>query len=204
VAAYTVAIGALTNVGRRETLMRFRTDHERHVADLTRVIRRLGGTPVDRAAGAPGPFAAALTDRGAGGDAVVMRAFKAHEGRVCEAYTRAATHAAAWPEDAAEAAAAGADDEALHYEWVADQIDTLGGPTETPATPVTRAAEVVQSRLASVRARLPERIVPRIPSRLAQRLPARPSNRAIAVGAIAVGVGFLLTAAIGTSLRRRR
>src|SRR5436853_7628485 len=53
VEAYTLAIGALANLGRRETVMRFRADHERHIAELTRVIRRYGGTPV------PGPLAAA-------------------------------------------------------------------------------------------------------------------------------------------------
>jgi hypothetical protein len=214
VEAYTIAIGALTNIGRRETVMNFRADHERHIATLTRIVRALGGTPVERAHVTTGPFKLAMQGLGAhGGDGAVILAFKTNEAQVCEKYTRAATHAAEWPAEIAEAVTDGADDEARHYEWATDQLASLGVPPESAgarAARAARAAETVQARLADG-AEAVERggrrgleAVRRGASALRERLPERPSNRVLTVGAIAAGVSFLLTAAIGASLRRRR
>ena len=212
VAAYTIAIGALTNVGRRETVMRFRADHERHIATLTRIVRALGGTPTEAAHVTTGPFKLAMQGLGAlgGGDPAVILAFKTNEAQVCEKYTRAATHAAEWPDEMAAAVADGADDEARHYEWAADQLASLGVPPASPTARVARVAETMQARLADG-AEAVERggrrgldAVRRGASALRERLPERPSNRVLTVGAIAAGVSFLLTAAIGASLRRRR
>jgi hypothetical protein len=213
--AYTIAIGALTNVGRRETVMRFRADHERHIADLTRVILRLGGTPVERAHVASGPFKLAMQALGAmGSDRAVMLAFKTNEAQVCEKYTRAATHATEWPEAISEIVSGAADDEARHYEWAADQLATLGVSPESVAGRATRAAETVQARLANgVEAaerhgrrglEAARRGAAALRERLPERMPQRPSNRVLAVGAIAAGVGFLVTTAVARALRARR
>ncbi|HLL46402.1 MAG TPA: DUF2383 domain-containing protein, partial [Longimicrobiaceae bacterium] len=45
VGAYTLAIQALPTDAHRDTLVRFREDHERHVAELTELVRRYGGAP---------------------------------------------------------------------------------------------------------------------------------------------------------------
>src|SRR3712207_6104827 len=63
VEAYTLTISALANVGRRETVLRFRADHERHIADLTRLIARHGGTPA-AAPHASGAFKLAMQKLG--------------------------------------------------------------------------------------------------------------------------------------------
>jgi bacterioferritin (cytochrome b1) len=212
VEAYTIAIAALTNVGRRETVMRFRADHERHITRLTQIVRALGGTPVERGHVTSGPFKAAMQALGslAGGDGAVILAFKTNEAQVCEKYTRAATHAAEWTDEIAEAVTEGADDEARHYDWAVDQLATLGVAPESATARAARAAETVQARFADGAEAL-ERggrrgldAVRRGASRVRERLPERPSNRVLAVGAIAAGVSFILTAALGASLRRRR
>ena len=46
VGAYTLAISALRDRNLRNTLIGFRQDHERHIADLVDLIRARGGLPV--------------------------------------------------------------------------------------------------------------------------------------------------------------
>jgi hypothetical protein len=218
VESYGVAIRALTNVGRRETVMRFRSDNERHVADLTRLIRRGGGVPVDVSGTNGGPLTRAMQEAGGyGGDRAVIAAFKANVAHTSERYTRAATQAGAWPEDVRDCLAAAADDEARHYEWAEDQLESLE-VADSPTARVSRAVDAVQSRLSDGAGRI-ERGAARgleaarrgasaVRARLPERLPAalteRPSNRALAVGAIAAGVSFAITLALSATQRRRR
>jgi plasmid stability protein len=151
---------------------------------------------------------------GIGGDREVMLAFKVNEAQGCEKYTRAATHAGEWPEEVREILTTAADDEARHYEWAESQLETLGVEPESAAGRATRKVERVQARLADAAEALEHggrrglsaarRRAAEVRARLPERLPERPSNRALAVGAIAAGVGFLVTAALGTALRDRR
>jgi rubrerythrin len=214
--AYTVAITALANVGRRETVLRFRADHQRHIADLTRLIGRYGGTPAPTPH-ASGAFKLAMQKLGnLGTDREVMLAFKANEAQACEKYTRAATHAATWPDDVRDMISTAADDEARHYEWAEDQLDTLGVPPGSVAGRVAAAAEKLHGRLAdgleaaetqgrrgldaarrgvaSARERLPE--MPEL------TLPERPSGRALGVALVAAGIGFAVTALLARRSRR--
>src|SRR3982751_2422237 len=45
IGAYDEAISNIAEAPIKEQLMRFRGDHERHVLDLSAVVRRLGGDP---------------------------------------------------------------------------------------------------------------------------------------------------------------
>ena len=49
VGAYTEAIDSLeTMPSVRDPLLRYRGDHERHILDLSAVVRRLGGKPSEK------------------------------------------------------------------------------------------------------------------------------------------------------------
>ena len=91
VQAYTIAIENLENESARSTLMEFRADHERHITDLTRVIRQHDGIPLELAHIPTGAFKAAVQRIGAAGnDRSILLAFKANEGQAMEKYRRAA------------------------------------------------------------------------------------------------------------------
>jgi hypothetical protein len=209
VEAYTLAIGALSNVGRRETVVRFRADHDRHIAELTHVIRRHGGTPAERPHAGSGPFKLAMQGLGAlGGDRAVVLAFRTNEGQVCEKYARAATHAAEWPEDVRDVVTAAADDETRHYEWAESQLETLGVEPASDAGRLARAVERVQGRLADGAERVEStatrglEAARRRAAAVRERLPEPPSERALVVGALAAGVGFLVAFALNSARRR--
>src|SRR5205823_3538394 len=126
-------------------------DHERHIAELTRVIRRYGGTAVQ--GGGPrltsGLFTLAMQALGSrGGDRETVLAFKTNEGQVCEKYTRAATHAGDWPDDVREILTTAADDEARHYEWAESQLEAVGVSADSGVGRVSRVVEQAQARLA--------------------------------------------------------
>jgi hypothetical protein len=209
--AYTLAIGALTNVGRRETVVRFREDHVRHIAELTRAIRRHGGVPADRAHATSTGFKLAMQRLGAfGGDRAVIVAFKTNEGQSCEKYTRAATQAGNWPDDLREIISVAADDEARHYEWAESQLEAVGAASDGTAGRVASAIETVHGKLADAVERVEAGGARGIDGArrgaavARELLPERPSNRALAVGAVAAGVGFLITAALASAMRDRR
>src|SRR5258708_6065275 len=79
VGVYTEAIDHIKETEVRDPLMRFRVDHERHISDLTAIVRRLGGKPVDKA-DLKGVLRKAMT-RIAGliGTETVLRAMKSNE-----------------------------------------------------------------------------------------------------------------------------
>jgi len=177
VAAYTTAIPQLTNVGRRQTLMRFRADHQRVVTELSAAIRQGGGTPAESAAeDADGATAPAADDR-------------AHMTTICRIarqvrarFLRAADRLDGLPAEVRERLVAAAEDLARQCEWADSQLAALGGR-------VPRLDRVPGIDLA-------RRGLERLPDRL-------PSSRALAVGAIAAGLGFAIVATVG-GVRARR
>ncbi|MBV9880665.1 MAG: DUF2383 domain-containing protein [Gemmatirosa sp.] len=209
VAATTRAIGALTNIGRRETLVRFRADHERHVAELTRLVRRHGGTPAVAPRTPGGPFARAMQRLGTlGGDREVIVAFRTASKDVRDRYAKAVAGSEALPSDLQATLRAAADDHERHHDWADDQLDTLGAGAEPPAGLVAGAVERVQARFAEGLGRAESsgrrglEVARRRVADARQRLP-EPSGRALAVGVAAAVVGFAVTTAIETARRRR-
>jgi bacterioferritin (cytochrome b1) len=212
--AYTAAMQGLANVGRRETVMRFRADHERHVADLTRLITRYGGTPAETPH-ASGAVKLATQKLGAlGSDREVMLAFRANEAQSCEKYTRAVTHAGTWPADVRDMIVTAADDEARHYEWAADQLDTLGVGPDSAAGRVAQVVEKAHGALAEgleaaeTQGRrgldAARRGISAARARLPESLPERPSSRALTIALVAAGIGFVVATALAGRSRRRR
>lgn len=123
--AYSVAIATLKNSEYRERLRVFRSDHERHVRELSELIKNRGATPINVMHLPTGVFKLALQGAaGLGGDMSVLVSFKANERQVRDKYRRYAF--LAWPEDVSPILNAAAADEEKHYAWVRDTLDELG------------------------------------------------------------------------------
>ncbi|MBP2316428.1 DUF2383 domain-containing protein [Azospirillum soli] len=136
--AYSVAIMALHDARLREELRAHRADHERHVEDLSALIRARGGIPLRLPHMPTGLFKLAVQAAGApGGDRAVLLAFVSNEWQSQEKYAR---HAAR-PHDPEVAALLRrhADDEARHYAWALDALEAMGCGTGTPVGRMTKA-----------------------------------------------------------------
>ena len=132
VQAYTRAVDALQNAGHRDTLTRFRVDHERHIVTLSGLIRGRGGDPVQLSSRPDGPFKLAVHAAvGTGGDAAILRTLNEHERRARDQYRR--TSRRSHSVDVADALRRGASDEETHYTWLVDALADMGHTGEAPA-----------------------------------------------------------------------
>ena len=130
--AYRAAIDALGNDGHRRVLRRCREDHRRHIAELTRLIRRHGGRPLHRSQLRPGPFTWGVRAVvGLGGDREILSVLRANEEQVRDAYRRHARAGAAG--FAADLLRRSAEDEERHFAWVGEVLSEAG--VGTPAGP---------------------------------------------------------------------
>lgn len=130
VQAYTLAIDHLESEPLRSTLMEFRADHERHISELTRLIRQHEGVPVELAHIPTGAFKLAVQRLGtAGGDRSILLAFKANEGQVVEKYRRAARNE--HPMAVGEVLNRNLADEERHYRWVTERLEEMGAGEDT-------------------------------------------------------------------------
>jgi rubrerythrin len=174
---YSLTIRQLKNETYQEMIRSFRSDHERHIEELTQLIEQLGGSPASL------PHASAVLKldlqimAGIAGDAAVLMAFRANERQVRDKYQRAADMAL--PGTAAATVMHAASDEARHFEWVDRTLRQLGYTEKD----FERAAARMHKRTADVLER-GERFVRRNVSG---------STAAIAGTALAViGAGFIL------------
>ena len=211
--SYELAIHEVSHPAYRETLRRYRGDHERHVTELTELIRRHGGLPIEL----PHPTGVAKLAKqavgGVGDDRRVLLAFRANERQARDKYARAAEKAHEWPADVQEVVRRAAADESRHYDWADTTLASLGADDGVRGR-AARAMEVVHARTAdAVEAvgkqgmrgfEAARRGVART-SGLTTRARQRPVVTALAV----VGVGVLAAALFsgklgGGSTRRRR
>jgi rubrerythrin len=135
IGAYTLAISALRDRNLRNTLIGFRKDHERHIAELVELIRARGGIPLRmphfptgifkllvQAAGSVGGFA--------GGDRAVLLAFVANETQARDKYRRHA-NASDHPGNITAILERAARDEETHHRWAWDALGRLGTGRDT-------------------------------------------------------------------------
>ena len=116
---YRVAIAGLSNPALRTVAEHYRDDHERHIDELTRLVRAFGGgRPSAGVLPLPEPGSAALA-----GDRAILCTLKDSERRGRDAY-RAAAREDLPPEVAAVLRRA-ANDEATHYAWALEMLDDL-------------------------------------------------------------------------------
>ncbi len=124
VEAYTIAIDTIREERYREALARHRADHKRHIEELAALVRAHGGLPTEMPH-PTGSLKLAVQGLGAaGGDLVLLLAFKAVEGQVRDKYQRFA--ARRYPEEVAAIVRRAAEDERRHYEWVESTLSELG------------------------------------------------------------------------------
>jgi rubrerythrin len=149
VQAYTLAIRLLENADHKRQLEVFRADHQRHIDELTQLIRSRDGTPLELPHLPSGVFKLAVQAIGsAGGDRAVLLAFKANERQVRDKYRRAAR--AVHTADVTSVLARGADDEARHYAWALEALEDLGVSPDSMTARAESAFEVAHARAADV------------------------------------------------------
>jgi rubrerythrin len=149
VQAYTLAMDNLENEQHRDTIRRFRTDHERHIDNLSALIRGRNGTPVELLHIPTGPFKLAIQAVGiAGGDNGILLAFKANERQVRDKYRRVAERP--FPDDVKTVLQGNAADEQRHYSWVLETLDELGLGADTPVGKMEQVVELGNEKMADV------------------------------------------------------
>ncbi|HSH44795.1 MAG TPA: DUF2383 domain-containing protein [Longimicrobiales bacterium] len=147
--AYGIAIRGIRNPDWKQDLIRFRSDHERHVENLGVLIRRYGGEPIEHSHVPTGAFKAAVQAAGgAGGDREVLLAFKANEGQVRSKYRREA--AGDHPEDVEVVLRRNARDEERHYAWVCAALEQLGAGSRSAVGRAEKAFESLHGGAANV------------------------------------------------------
>jgi hypothetical protein len=127
---YSVAIAGLGRADFRDTLRRFRAEHERHVQDLSAEIRALGGTPLTLPHLPTGILKLGLqTAALPGGDPAILLAFAANEWQSREKYARYT--AEPYPPQVGALLRRHADDEARHYAWACTALEGFGYGEDT-------------------------------------------------------------------------
>jgi rubrerythrin len=189
VQAYTLAIRSLDNDSYRETLRQFRGDHERHIDELTRLIRAHDGMPIQLPHLPTGAFKLAVQAVAAlGSDRSVLAAFKANERQVRDKYRRVAreNHTA----DVTTVLARAADDESRHYAWVLETLEDLGFSSDSVAGQAERAFEVAHKGVADTLEGAERKMLQGIES--SRRAFKRAgSRRGIATALLTVGTGLV-------------
>lgn len=145
VQSYTLAMEQLSGEIYRATIARYRDDHERHIRDLTQVIRRYGGQPIAAAHPSAVDKLATQTVAGLAGDTALLVAFRANERQARDKYARAAEQAA-WPGDVQAVVRAAAADEQQHYDWANRTVQALGVTDDSALGAAARGVEVVHAR----------------------------------------------------------
>jgi rubrerythrin len=200
VQAYTVAIERLKDADNRNTLASYREDHERHIRELSQLIRSRGGDPINLPHLPTGVFKLAVQGAGAaGGDKGLLLAFKSNERQVRDKYRRAANRAHD-PEVSAIIRRA-ADDEQRHYSWALERLEDMGAGVNSTLGRAENAFEVGHARMADAVEHAEKRAMEageRAKRGIGRMLRDNPAK----VAAIAIGAGAAV-AGVVRSLRNR-
>ena len=189
VQAYTLAISSLKGVSYQNTLRRFRGDHERHIEELTPLIRAHGGLPIELPHLPTGAFKLAVQAAGAaGGDRAVLLAFKANERQVRDKYRRAVDRLSTT--DAAAVVSRNAADELVHYGWALETLEDLGYGADSAAGRAERAFEVAHKGVADAVEGV-ERRAMQTAEGARRALTERTASNPLAMALLAVAAGFL-------------
>jgi uncharacterized protein (TIGR02284 family) len=122
IGAYNEAIDHVPETQVKDPLTRFRGDHERHVTELSAIVTRLGGKPVEKP-GVRGIVRKTMTKiAGMIGTEPVLKAMKSNEEVLNKTY---AHHAALdFPRDILDVIKRNYSDEQRHLAWVEQAINT--------------------------------------------------------------------------------
>lgn len=125
ISAYEAAIERLDSEDTRKQLGRFKSDHERHVRDLSDCVTMLGGQPRSK-----GDIKQVLTKgkvvlANLSGDEAILKAMKSNEDQTNQTYEEAVRrHSSTAPPQVQTALRNGLEDERRHREWI---VNALGG-----------------------------------------------------------------------------
>lgn len=195
VQAYTLAIRLLENPDYKRQLEEFRADHQRHIDELSQLIRSRDAVPLEFPHLPSGAFKLAVQGvGGAGGDRAVLLAFKANERQVRDKYRRVAREV--HPADVTSVLARAADDETRHYEWALETLSDLGVTPDTMTGRAERAFEVAHARAADVMESA-ERQAMQAAQRAGRTLRDDIIDNPIGSALLAVGVGFVAATLLG-------
>ena len=116
IGAYDEAIDHIDEMTIKDQLLRFRGDHERHVLDLSAVVRRLGGDPPERP-GFRGIVRKTMTKvAGLGGTEMILKAMRSNEEVLNKQYGERMKKE--FPNDILEIIRRNFGDEQRHLAWV--------------------------------------------------------------------------------------
>lgn len=129
--AYEAAIARVKTATDKEQLTRFMGDHQKHVTDLTPLVRELGEEPQGTA-----DFKRVLTKgkvvlAGLIDDENVLRAMKSNEDETNRAYERALQQAGV-PERILTVFQKNLGDERRHRAWLVQRLETMAGKGAHP------------------------------------------------------------------------
>jgi uncharacterized protein (TIGR02284 family) len=121
--AYTSAIERIDLADVREKLISFRSDHERHISDLSRLIEEFGAQPPKHSADLKGLFIQGFTAiRSMVGNEQALKAMKANEEVANRKYAEALE--LELPEEVRVVIQRNRDDERRHLEYIEKCIST--------------------------------------------------------------------------------
>jgi uncharacterized protein (TIGR02284 family) len=122
IGAYDQAIDDISEPMIKDQLMLFRGDHERHVLDLSAVVRRLGGEPPHRP-GLRGAIRKTMTRvAGLGGTEMSLKAMRSNEELLNKQYRQRLQKA--FPGEILELIRQNYGDEQRHLAWVEQALQT--------------------------------------------------------------------------------
>jgi uncharacterized protein (TIGR02284 family) len=133
VGAYNSAINDIKEIPVRDPLIQFRGDHERHIQDLSAIVVRIGGKPVD-APGLKGVVRKTMTKvAGLGGTELTLKAMKSNEEVLNKTYAHHLT--LDFPDDIKEVIRRNYGDEQRHLAWVEQALENRVWESGVGATP---------------------------------------------------------------------
>lgn len=121
IAAYKAAIDRLDNTAYKTKLREFLADHERHVSDLSEIVREEGGTPPDS-----GDYKQALTKgqvviADLAGDRAILKAMKLNEDQTNSLYEKMVNQD--FPDHIQTLLKKGLSDERRHRAWIETTLE---------------------------------------------------------------------------------
>ena len=132
IGAYDTAISGIHEPAARDPLVQFRADHERHIVELSAIVRRLGAKPVDKA-DLKGLARKTMTKIAElGGTELVLKAMHSNERVLVKAYMH--HQSLDFPEDIAQLIHKNFMDEERHFAWVESALQSR--IWETGASPM--------------------------------------------------------------------
>ena len=132
VGAYDTAIAGINELQVRDPLIEFRADHERHIIELSAIVRRLGAEPVDKP-DLKGFARKAMTKVAElGGTEMILKAMHSNERMLVKAYMH--HQSLDFPIEIAHVIHKNFLDEERHFAWVESALQSR--IWETGASPM--------------------------------------------------------------------